>query len=347
MTTPQLYFADLWLLWVLLPLYLLWILVWGLLPWLRRRRGRGEAALRFSTVENLKRLKPSWSLRLRRLVQGLRLITLALLVLAMTRPQTGRKLTTVTTQGVDIVLALDTSGSMQALDLDADRPIGQRRNRLQVARNVVEEFVARRENDQIGLVVFGAEAFTQCPLTLDHGIVATFLDRVEIGVAGDATAIGSALGTAVKRLKDSQAKSRVIILLTDGRNNAGPLSPRKAAEIAKTFEVKVYTIGVGTRGQAPFVVDTLFGRRVVYQNVEIDEQSLKEIADLTGGAYFRAEDTASLERIYDRIDELEKSEITMESYMEYDEQFRWLVLPAVGLLLLEVVLLGTRFRKLP
>jgi Ca-activated chloride channel family protein len=207
--------------------------------------------------------------------------------------------------------------------------------------------VARRENDQIGLVVFGAEAFTQCPLTLDHGIVATFLDRVEIGVAGDATAIGSALGTAVKRLKDSQAKSRVIILLTDGRNNAGPLSPRKAAEIAKTFEVKVYTIGVGTRGQAPFVVDTLFGRRVVYQNVEIDEQSLKEIADLTGGAYFRAEDTASLERIYDRIDELEKSEITMESYMEYDEQFRWLVLPAVGLLLLEVVLLGTRFRKLP
>lgn len=347
MTLPELHFADLWLLWVLLPLYLLWILLWGVLPWLRRRRGRGEAALRFSTVENLKRLEPSWSLRLRRLVRGLRLITLALLVLAMARPQTGRKLTTVTTQGVDIVLALDTSGSMRALDLDADRPIAQRRNRLQVARSVVEEFVDRRENDQIGLVVFGAEAFTQCPLTLDHGIVASFLERVEIGVAGDATAIGSALGTAVKRLKDSQAKSRVIILLTDGRNNAGPLPPRKAAEIAKTFDVKVYTIGVGTRGQAPFVVDSLFGRRVVYQNVEIDEEALQEIAALTGGAYFRAEDTDSLARIYDRIDELEKSEITMESYMEYDEQFRWFVLPAVGLLMLEVVLLGTRFRKLP
>lgn len=348
MSLDGLRFADLpLLLWVLVPLYLLWLAARTLLPRLRRRRGRGEAALRFSSLHPLRRRPPSWRLRWRRLVEASRLVTLALLVLAMARPQTGRSLTTVTTEGVDIVLVLDTSGSMQALDLDADRPIPQRRNRLAVARSVVEEFVSRRGNDQIGLVVFGAEAFTQCPLTLDHGVLATFLERVEIGVAGDATAIGSALGTAVKRLRDSEAESRVIILLTDGRNNAGAIPPVKAAEIARTFGIKVYTIGVGTRGQAPFLVDTIFGRRVIHQNVEIDEKSLEQIAALTGGAYFRAEDTESLARIYDRIDELEKSEITMESYMEYDERFRWFVLPAVGLLLLETVLLGTGLRKLP
>jgi Ca-activated chloride channel family protein len=303
--------------------------------------------VRFSSLARLQRLRPSASLVGRRLVQGLRLATVALLLLAMARPQTGRKLTSVSTAGVDIVLAIDASGSMQALDLDADRPIARRRNRLEVAKEVVERFVEKRENDQIGLVVFGEEAFTQCPLTLDHGIVATFLDRVEIGVAGDATAIGSAIGTAVKRLKESAAKSKVIVLLTDGRSNAGSISPRKAAEVAKTFGVKIYTVGAGTRGQAPFLVQTLFGPQVVHQDVEIDEATLREIAAATGGEYFRAEDTGALAAIYDRIDALEKSEITMKSYMEYDEQFRWFVLPAVALLLVEVVLLGTRFRKLP
>jgi Ca-activated chloride channel homolog len=348
MNGSHLAFADLRLLWmVLVPLYAAWLLGWLVVePWLRRRRRR-VAALRYSSLARLGKLKPSLSLRLRRAVQGLRLLTLALLVMAMARPQTGRKLTTVTTEGVDIVLALDTSGSMQALDLDADRPIARRRNRLEVAKKVVEEFIEKRQNDQIGLVVFGGEAFTQCPLTLDHGIVATFLDRVDIGVAGDNTAIGSALGTAVKRLRDSKAKSKVIILLTDGRNNAGPLSPRKAAEVAATFGVKTYTVGVGTHGPAPFLVDTIFGKRVVYQDVEIDEAALKDIARLTGGEYFRAEDRQGLEKIYDKIDSLEKSEVTMQSYMEYSEQFRWFVLPAVGLLLVEVVLLGTRFRKLP
>ena len=183
-------------------------------------------------------------------------------------------------------------------------------------------------------MVFGDEAFTQCPLTLDHGIVATFLERVEIGVAGKATAIGAALGTAVKRLKDSEAKSKVVILLTDGRNNAGAMTPKTAAEIAETFGIKVYTVGVGTRGQAPFLVDSLFGQQVIYQDVEIDEETLQAIARMTGGEYFRAEDSGALAAIYDRIDELEKTEITMESYMEYNEQFRWFVIPAVGLLLL-------------
>jgi Ca-activated chloride channel family protein len=349
----QLFFADVWLLWLLGPLFVLWLAAWWLMPWLARRR-RQAAAVRFSSISNLKRLRPSKSIVARRAVMGLRILAVALLMLGMARPQTGRTQTQVNTEGVDIVLVLDTSGSMQALDLDADRAVAQRRTRLEVVKDVVERFTevverytSTRENDQIGLVVFGTEAFTQCPLTLDHGIVSSFLDRVEIGMAGDATAIGSALGTAVKRLRDSAAKSKVVILLTDGRSNAGSLSPRKAAEVASTFGIKVYTIGAGTRGKAPFVVDSFFGKQVVYEEVEIDEATLEEIADTTEGAYFRAEDRDALEKIYDQIDEMETTEITMHSYMEYNEQFRWFVLPALGLLLAEVLLLGTRFRKLP
>lgn len=342
----ELYFADRWLLWVLIPLFVLWVAAWWLLPWLARRRGT-QAAVRYSNIGTLKRLRPSKRIVLRRFVEGIRILVIALLVLAMARPQTGRKQTQVRTQGIDIVLVLDTSGSMQALDLDADRPINARRDRLQVAKEVVEEFVQGRANDQIGLVVFGNEAFTQCPLTLDHGIVATFLEGIEIGMAGDATAIGSALGTAVKRLRDSQAESKVIILLTDGRNNAGAISPDKAAEIAETFDIKVYTIGAGTRGKAPFVVDSLFGKQVVYESVEIDEATLRGIAERTGGLYFRAEDTSALKSIYEEIDEMEKTEIETSSYMEYNEQFRRFLIPALALIVLEVVLLGTRFRKLP
>lgn len=342
----ELFFADLRLLFVLVPLFLLWVGLLAFKAW-RTRSQRRAAAVRFSSIQTLQRLKPSRSLVLRRLVQGLRLVAVALLILAMARPQTGRKQTQVRTEGIDIVLVLDTSGSMQALDLDADRPIARRRNRLEVAKAVVEEFIRKRENDQVGLVVFGDEAFTQCPLTLDHGIVATFLEQVDIGIAGEGTAIGSALGTAVKRLKDSEAKSKVIILLTDGRSNAGSLSPLKAAEIAKTFDVKVYTIGAGTLGKAPFLVDSFFGKQVVYEPVEIDEDTLTRIAEMTGGTYNRAEDRDALASIYDRIDELEKTEITMHTYMEYNERFRWFVIPALGFLLLEVVLLGTRFRKLP
>jgi len=342
----ELILSDRWLLWVLVPLFLVWTAGWWLTPWLARRQ-RQVAAVRYSSIGTLQRLQSSKVVILRRLVEGLRLLTVALLIMAMARPQTGRKHTEVRTKGIDIVLVLDTSGSMQALDLDADRPINGRRNRLEIAKAVVDDFVRGRKNDQIGLVVFGSEAFTQCPLTLDHGILATFLERVEIGMAGDATAIGSAIGTAVKRLRDSEAESKVIILLTDGRSNAGSLDPRKAAEIAKTFRIKIYAIGAGTRGKAPFVVDSFFGKQVVYESVEIDDQMLEEVARQTGGAYYRAEDKEALKSIYDEIDQLEKTEITTNTYMEYNERFRWFLLPAVGLLLFEVVLLGTRFRKLP
>ena len=339
-------FDDPWMLWGLVPLYLLWAVAWAVVPEFRRRRGR-EAAVRYSSVRQVKRVGPSWALIGRRAAQSLRLLVLALLIMAMARPQTGRKLTQVSSEGIDIVLVLDTSGSMQALDLDKDRPIQRRRNRLEIAKSVVQEFVQRRENDQVGLVVFGEEAFTQCPLTLDHDILVNFLDDIEIGIAGDRTAIGSAVGTAVKRLRNSAAKSKVIILLTDGRNNAGTLAPLTAAEVAETYDVKIYAIGAGTRGKAPFLVDSLFGQRVVHQDVEIDEEQLEEMAHKTGGAYFRAEDSSALAGIYAEIDQLERTEITTDSYMEYDERFAWFVLPAVGLLLMEVALLGTRFRKLP
>jgi Ca-activated chloride channel homolog len=337
-------FNGLGVLWVLAPLFVAWLAAWWLLPrWL----GRRESAVRFSSVGRVRRLGGSPSLVARRAAQLLRVVVVALLILAMARPQTGRKQTKVHSEGVDIVLVLDTSGSMQALDLDGDRSLERRRNRLEVAKTVVEEFVAKRDNDQVGLVVFGNEAFTQCPLTLDHDVLASFLDRVEIGMAGDGTAIGSALGIAVKRLRDSTAKSKVIVLLTDGRNNAGALSPTKAAEVAHTFGIRIYAVGAGTRGKAPFIVESVFGRQVVYEGVEIDEATLRAIADETGGEYFRAEDREALAKVYDEIDRLEKTEMTMDTFTEYNERFRLLVTPALALLLVEVVLLGGRLRKLP
>ncbi|HVS15770.1 MAG TPA: VWA domain-containing protein [Thermoanaerobaculia bacterium] len=349
MSDAGIFFADLRLLWVLAPLFLGWLALWLALPAMRAALGRKQrAALRFSTFRAVGRLPRSRAQIARRAARGLRWLSVGLLLTAMLRPQTGRTLTHVGTEGIDIVLVLDTSGSMQALDLDAqERVIARRRNRLQVAVDVVERFVEARPSDQIGLVVFGTHAFTQCPLTLDHGIVATFLERVEIGMAGEETAIGDALGIALKRLQDSQARSKVVILLTDGRSNAGAVSPVTAAEIAQTLGIKVYTIGAGARGQAPFLVDTRLGPQVIYENVEIDEDTLRRIAELTGGAYFRAEDEAALASIYQQIDQLEKSELTMESFTEYEERFAWLVAPSLVLLLLEVGLLGTRLRVLP
>ncbi len=344
MSLPNLYFGDLEILYILGPTFALWALAWF---WTRPRERR--AVLRFSSFERLGTTRAPTKAVVRRVVQGFRVVIIALLVMAMMRPQTGRKLTSVETEGIDIVLVLDTSGSMAALDLDSDQKIADRRSRLAVAKAVVRDFVGARENDQVGLVVFGEQAFTQCPLTLDHGVVQSFLGRLEIGMAGDATAIGSALGTAVKRLKDSQAKSKVVILLTDGRNNAGQLPPLKAAEIAESLDVKVYTVGAGTRGRAPFLVQVPGTRRrqVVHQDVEIDEATLREIAEKTGGAYFRAEDQEALASIYEQIDQLETTEIVTDSWMEFDEKYNWLAIPALFLFLLERILLGTRLRRLP
>lgn len=336
--------AARWLPW-LFAAVLVHALVWALLE-IRGRRSR-VPAVRYPTLARLAALKPSWAVRLRPVVRALRVVVLLLLALALARPQVGRSETVVRTEGIDIMLVLDTSGSMRALDLDADRPIRERRNRLVIAKEVVEQFVAGRPNDRIGLVVFGEEAFTQCPLTLDHGVLATFLDRIDVGIAGDATAIGSALGIAVKRLADSAATSKVAVLLTDGQSNAGVLAPLRAAELAKAKGIKVYTVAVGTRGKAPFVVDSLLGPQIVYQDVEIDEATLEAMATTTGGEAFRAEDRAALEAIYARIDALERTEIEETRYMEYEERFAPLVIAAIVLLLTEALLLGSRLRRAP
>ena len=337
--------AELHLLWYLIPTYLLWGIVAFFLS--QRDKKRQRSAIRYSSIKKLKKTGFQKKIFFRKIIEASRFLTIALMLAAMTRPQSGRKETKISTEGIDIVLAIDTSGSMRALDLDTHAPIAQRRNRLDVVKDVVSEFIQKRPADQIGMVVFGQEAFTQCPLTLDHGILDTFIDHLEIGMAGEATAIGSAIGTAVKRLKDSKAKSKVLILLTDGRNNAGSLSPQKASEVAQTFGIKIYTIGAGTKGKAPFIVDSLFGKQVVYDDVQIDDDALESVAQQTGGAYFRAQDAKSLEDIYKKIDALEKTEITQPVYLEYNDDFEFYLLPALGLLLLEIVLLGTRLRKIP
>ncbi len=324
-----------------------WLLLLGLVipliiyHYLKRDHG---TRLKFPSISTLKRLETSKSVYLRHSLIVLRSLCLLFLVLAMARPQSGKKTTEIVTEGVDIMLVLDTSGSMQALDFKVD---GKRINRLEVVKKVVADFIAGRKNDRLGMVVFADQAFTQCPLTLDHGVMLEFLDKVQIGMAGDGTAIGSAIGTAVKRLKDIKAKSKLIILLTDGRNNSGRLSPEKAAEIARKYGIKIYTIGAGTKGQAPFLVNTFFGPQYVYQQVDLDEGTLKQIADTTDGRYFSATDTESLKKIYARIDKMEKSQVKVKEYMEYNELFCWPLLLALGFLLLEIVLANTRFRKIP
>tara|TARA_B100001765_G_scaffold80661_1_gene49372 strand:- start:872 stop:1777 length:906 start_codon:yes stop_codon:yes gene_type:complete len=274
----------------------------------------------------------------------LRFIAITLFIIAFARPQEGHKRTEILSQGVDIVLAIDTSGSMQALDFKKNET---QVTRLSVVKDVVAEFVKNRETDRIGMVVFGANAFTQCPLTLDQNILLSFLDKLKIGMAGDATAIGSAIGISARRLKDLKSKSKVIILLTDGRNNSGAISPLQAAEIAKSLGIKVYTIGVGKRGKAPFLVDSIFGKRLIYQNVDIDEEVLNKISKMTDAKYFRATDLKSLKDIYKQIDLLEKSEVKSIDHSEHKELFHYFLIPGLILLLTEIVFSNSFLRRLP
>ncbi len=338
-----------WALWILGPAWVALAVAWVVLARLERRGARSSSpALGYPSLAAASGVRPSWRARLRPVAQALRLVTLGLLVLAMARPQTVRGIRPRSSEGVDIVLAIDTSGSMRALDLDRDKRIPERRTRLEVVKAVVADFVKKRPSDELGLVVFGAEAFLQCPLTLDHGLVMRLLDRLEIGRAGDRTAIGSGLGVAVARLKDAPARSKVVVLLTDGVNNTGPIEPAKAAEIARALGVRVYTIAAGGRAPAPIMVDRgLFGQTIDYMQESLDEESLRSIAETTGGAYFRAEDSASLAAIYDRIDALEKTELRTPAIVDYDEQAGWLVAPALAVLLAEVILLGTALRRVP
>ena len=302
------------------------------------------ATLHFSSLDSLKALHRKGVDLLAATPLILRCLAIALLVTALARPQEGRKSTEILSAGVDILLAIDTSGSMRAMDFEKNnQPV----DRLTVVKDVVSEFIDSREFDRMGMVVFGNEAFTQCPLTLDHDIIHSFLNKLQIGVAGDSTAIGSAIGISVKRLKDLESKSKVIILLTDGRNNAGNITPFQAAEIAETYDIKIYTVGVGTQGEAPFPINTPFGQKMLMQRVEMDEDSLKKIAKQTGGRYFRATDSDSLKQIYEQIDSLEKSEVKWIDHSEYRELFPLFLIPALLLVLLETVLTQTRLRRVP
>jgi Ca-activated chloride channel homolog len=302
------------------------------------------ATFHFSSLDSLKILRHRGVEVLAAIPLILRCLAIALLVTALARPQEGRKSTEILSAGVDILLAIDTSGSMRAMDFEKNnRPV----DRLTVVKNVVSEFIDSREFDRMGMVVFGNEAFTQCPLTLDHDILHSFLDKLQIGVAGDSTAIGSAIGISVKRLKDLKSKSKVIILLTDGRNNVQNITPFQAAEIAKTYGIKIYTVGVGTKGQAPFPMNTPFGQKMLMQSVAIDEDSLKKIAEQTGGRYFRATDSDSLKQIYAQIDSLEKSEVKWIDHSEYRELFPLFLIPALLLILTEIVLTQTRLQRVP
>ncbi len=304
----------------------------------RKQRGRSVAYSSINLVSDAGLEAGLWK---RYGKTALRVLVLALVIVAVARPQTGQSEYTTHTEGVDILMVLDTSGSMQAQDF---KP----KNRLHVAKEVVKEFVGKRKHDRIGLVVFAAQAVTQCPLTLDYPVLTRLIDEVDIGMLEDGTAIGVALATAVNRLKNSQAESRIVVLLTDGQNNTGMVDPTTAAKVAAAMGIKVHTIGVGTKGRAPMPVnDPIFGKRLISVEVDLDEDTLTKIAELTDGQYFRATDREELFEIYDRIDELEKTRIESETYVEYTDRFPWFLLPALGLLTLELALGQTILRELP
>jgi Ca-activated chloride channel family protein len=270
---------------------------------------------------------------------------LALLVVALARPQLGKADSVVRSEGIDIMLAVDVSSSMLAEDFQLD---GGRANRLEAVKAVVRDFAAGRPNDRIGLVLFAGRPYTQAPLTLDHGWLLSTLDRAEIGMIEDGTAVGSALATAVARLEGADAKSKVVILLTDGVSNAGKVAPLTAAEAAQTLGYRVYTIGAGTRGAAPYPQRDPFGRTVyVNMPVDVDEKTLQQVAERTGGRYFRATDTDSLRLIYAEIDQLETTSQEGLQYLDHHELYVWLVVPALLLLAVEALLAQTWLRVLP
>lgn len=272
-------------------------------------------------------------------------LALALMIAALARPQWGTRRMVVNTSGINIILAIDLSESMAALDFKKD---GNIINRLEAVKSVVRDFIEHRDGDRIGMVVFGSQAYTQLPLTRDYNTITTMLKRLQIGAAGRSTAIGDAIGISIKRLEDIKSKSNIIILLTDGRSNSGEFEPRTTAAIAKEKGVKIYTIGVGSRGRAPFLInDPIFGQRYVYQRVDIDETTLKAVARQTGGLYFRAQDLEGLQKIYATIDKLEKTTVKMKTFADYNELYIYLLLPAFGLLAFWIVLLNTRYLRIP
>lgn len=320
----------LWLLLLLVPLigYYLW------------RTLRGGATIRISSIDGLVRAPRTVRYYLRHLPFVLRISAFALMIVALARPQDVERLSHTDAEGIDIMLAIDVSGSMLARDFKPDR--------LTAAKEVAGSFVADRYGDRIGLVVFAGEAFTQSPLTTDQGTLQTLLGRIRSGLIEDGTAIGNGLATAINRLRESEAKSKVIILLTDGVNNRGAITPMTAAEIAKAQHIRVYTIGVGTEGMAPYPALDIYGQMTfVQQKVEIDEKTLSAIAELTDGRYFRATDKEKLKAIYDEINRMERSKVEITEHVTYHELFLDWLLAAFGLLLLEFLCSTLLLKRIP
>jgi Ca-activated chloride channel family protein len=312
-------------------------LIWHYL----RRMPKRSASVRYSDLSLVRTGSKTMRQRLRPVIYLLRILAVIFMAVAMARPQSGNEQRDIEAEGIDIMMALDISGSMKAEDFSPH-------NRLFVAKEEITKFINRRSNDRIGLVVFAASSFTQCPLTLDYGALRNFLDQVVFGMIDDGTAIGLALANSVNRLRDSDAKSKVIILLTDGENNVWEIDPITAANIAKTMGIKIYTIGAGKAGNVMMPVqDPIFGKRYVYTTSSIDEESLKRIANITGGQYFRARSEKELEQIYTEIDQMEKTKIKVHEYIQYEELFFNFLLTGFVLLLLEMILSQTYFRKIP
>ena len=319
---------------------LLWLLlvVPALIVWYILRHKKQEASLSFSDLKGFVKLPKTWKAYLRHMLFALKMAALALLIVALARPQSSSTNSTSNIEGIDIVMAMDVSGSMLARDLKPDR--------LTAAKNVASDFVKGRPGDRMGLVIFSGETFTQVPLTTDHGVILNMLAEMKNGLIDDGTAIGDGLATAISRLKDSEAISKVVILLTDGMNNAGSVDPYTAAEIAKLYGIRVYTIGVGSYGTAPYPVQTPFGTQIQQMKVEIDEKLLSSVAGMTGGKYFRATSNQKLDEIYEEIDKLERSKIEVTEFRRLHEEFYPLVAWALALLLLEFLLRKTIFRTL-
>ena len=326
------------------PLFILLFIPAFLILFYARKNDKG-GAISFSWGGLFQGLRETFKLKLTRNILFLRLAGLILIILALSRPLSPAADSKIESEGIDIVLALDCSTSMLAEDF---KLAGVRRNRLDVVKDVVKDFVKARHRDRIGIIAFAARAYTVCPLTLDYGWLLENLSRVRTGLIEDGTAIGSGLASSLNRLKDSDTKSKVVILLTDGRNNTGDISPSTAAEAAMALKIKVYTIGAGTKGLAPYPVKDFFGN-TVYQSIEIDidEDTLKGIADKTRGRYFRATDTESLREIYKEIERMEKTKIEEKGYLEYNELFPYFLIPGAVLLLLEIILNNTVFRRIP
>ncbi len=322
------------------PYLLLLLLALPVLAWLQGRRGTRSAFL-YSSLGLVKDVARDSRSRAGSILAALRWLALALLLVAFARPQQTESETSVTASGVDIVMALDLSSSMESEDLQ----LGE--NRLTLAKAVSKTFIARRPNDRIGLVAFAGKAYIAAPLTLDHDFLLANLERLQLRTIEDGTAIGSGLSASVNRLRDVKSKSKIVILLTDGQNNAGTVSPLTAAEAAQSLHMKVYTIGVGVRGMSklPYL---MFGRKM-YRDVpvDIDEPTLQAIADRTGGKYYRADSPDTLKKIFSEIDQLEKTEVEVKKFVRRYELFHWFVLPGLGLLLLELLLGNTVWRKLP